>query len=127
MIINQIKIPRFITYYVDLISDNLEGLVYESESYEVFKLKIKQRHFETETGELNFLIRDKSNNLRYILLYCYMDNPDEIKSFEYYVNDTVKLPTKQSIKVGNLLDSEIAELFVKDTIHNHIKIKYKII
>lgn len=127
MIINQIKIPRFISYYVDLISDNLEGLVYESESYEVFKLKIKQRHFETETGELNFLIRDKSNNLRYILLYCYMDNPDEIKSFEYYVNDTVKLPTKQSIKVGNLLDSEIAELFVKDTIHNHIKIKYKII
>lgn len=127
MIINQIKIPRFISYYVDLISDNLEGLVYESESYEVFKLKIKQRHFETETGELNFLIRDKSNNLRYILLYCYMDNPDEIKSFEYYVNDTVKLPTKQSIKVGNLLDSEIAELFVKDTIHNHIKNKYKII
>ncbi|MEY4571016.1 MAG: hypothetical protein RLZ10_209 [Bacteroidota bacterium] len=127
MIINKIKTPRFISYYVDLISDNLEGLVYESESYEAFKLKIKQRHFETETGELNFMIRDKSNNLRHILLYCYMDKPDEINSFEYYINDTVKLPSKQNIKVGNLLDDEMAELFVKDLIHNHIKNKYKII
>lgn len=126
-IIESIPNPRKIDYYEDLISDNLSDKIYENESVQVFKLKIKKRHVQTVLGEIDFLIRDKSNNLKYILVYCFMMEPDNIFRIQYYVNDIVIMPTKEVIKVEPLLDSEIAELYVKDLADNYIKKNYELI
>lgn len=127
MIITNIKNPRFVTYYNQLTSDEVDNMVHETSTYTAFKLKIKQRHFESEIGEIDFLIRDKTNNLKYILVYCYMEQPEEINSIEYYINDTVKLPSKEIVKVGPLMDVEVSDLLVKDLLHNYISKNYKII
>lgn len=119
--------PRKIDYYEDLVSDNLTDKVYENDSFEVFKLKIKKRHVQTVLGEIDFLIRDKSNNLKYILVYCYMMEPDNIFRIEYYINDILLMPSKEVIKVNPLLDSEIAEFYVKELTENYIKKKYELI
>ena len=119
--------PRKIDYYEDLVSDNLTDKVYENDSFEVFKLKIKKRHVQTVLGEIDFLIRDKSNNLKYILVYCYMMEPDNIFRIQYYINDILLMPSKEVIKVNPLLDSEIAELYVKELAENYIKKKYELI
>lgn len=119
--------PRKIDYYEDLVSDNFTDKVYENDSFEVFKLKIKKRHVQTVLGEIDFLIRDKSNNLKYILVYCYMMEPDNIFRIEYYINDILLMPSKEVIKVNPLLDSEIAELYVKELAENYIKKKYELI
>lgn len=126
-IIESIPNPRKIDYYEDLISDNLSDKIYENESVQVFKLKIKKRHVQTVLGEIDFLIRDKSNNLKYILVYCFMMEPDNIFRIQYYVNDIVKMPTKEVIKVEPLLDSEIAEFYVKELADNYIKKNYELI
>ena len=118
--------PRNIEYYEDLFSDNLPDKVYETESFEVYKLKIKQRHVQTVLGEINFMIRDKSNNLKHIIVYCYMMEPDNIFKIGFYINDIVISPTsKEIIKVDPLIDSEVAELYVKDLISNYLKNKYE--
>jgi hypothetical protein len=119
--------PRKIDYYEDLVSDNLTDKVYENDSFEVFKLKIKKRHVQTVLGEIDFLIRDKSNNLKHILVYCYMMEPDNIFRIEYYINDILLMPSKEVIKVNPLLDSEIAEFYVKELTENYIKKKYELI
>lgn len=119
--------PRKIDYYEDLVSDNLTDKVYENDSFEVFKLKIKKRHVQTVLGEIDFLIRDKSNNLKYILVYCYMMEPDNIFRIQYYINDILLMPSKEVIKVNPLLDSEIAEFYVKELAENYIKKKYELI
>lgn len=119
--------PRKIDYYEDLVSDNLTDKVYENDSFEVFKLKIKKRHVQTVLGEIDFLIRDKSNNLKYILVYCYMMEPDNIFRIQYYINDILLMPSKEVIKVNPLLDSEIAEFYVKELTENYIKKKYELI
>lgn len=119
--------PRKIDYYEDLVSDNFTDKVYENDSFEVFKLKIKKRHVQTVLGEIDFLIRDKSNNLKYILVYCYMMEPDNIFRIQYYINDILLMPSKEVIKVNPLLDSEIAELYVKELAENYIKKKYELI
>ena len=119
--------PRKIDYYEDLVSDNLEDKVYENDIFEVFKLKIKKRHVQTVLGEINFLIRDRSNNLKYILVYCYMMEPDNIFRIEYYINDILLMPSKEVVKVNSLIDSEMAELYVKDLTENYIRKKYELI
>lgn len=119
--------PRKIDYYEDLVSDNLTDKVYENDSFEVFKLKIKKRHVQTVLGEIDFLIRDKSNNLKYILVYCYMMEPDNIFRIEYYINDILLMPSKEVVKINSLIDSEIAELYVKELAENYIKKKYELI
>ena len=119
--------PRKIDYYEDLVSDNLEDKVYENDSFEVFKLKIKKRHVQTVLGEINFLIRDRSNNLKYILVYCYMMEPDNIFRIEYYINDILLMPSKEVVKVNSLIDSEMAELYVKDLTEKYIRKKYELI
>jgi len=116
--------PRKIDYYEDLISDDLPDKVYETESFEVYKLKIKQRHVQTVLGEINFMIRDKSNNLKYILVYCYMMEPDNIFKIDFYINDIVEF-RRDNVKVDPLLDNEVAELYVKDLISNYLKNKYE--
>ena len=126
-IIESIPNPRKIDYYEDLISDNLSDKIYENESVQVFKLKIKKRHVQTVLGEIDFLIRDKSNNLKYILVYCFMMEPDNIFRIQYYINDVLIMPTKEVVKVNPLIDSEIAELYVKDLADNYIKKNYELI
>lgn len=119
--------PRKIDYYEDLISDQIPGLIYEGSNYEAYKLQIKQRHIQTVLGEVNFLIRDKSNNLKYILVYCYMMEPENIFKIEYYINDIIQLPTKEVVSVDPLVDKEVSEMLVKDLIFNYISKNYRII
>ena len=119
--------PRKIDYSVNLIDDDIPGKVYEGSNYEAYKLNIKHRYFETELGEINFMIRDRSNNLKFILVYCLMKEPEKIVNIQYYINNTVQLPSKEVIKTKPLFDQEIAELLVKDLIANYISKKYKIV
>lgn len=126
-IIELIPNPRKIDYYEDLVSHNLTDKVYENEIFEVYKLKIQKRHVQTVLGEIDFLIRDKSNNLKYILVYCFMMEPDNIFRIQYYVNDILIIPTKEVVKVKPLIDSEIAELYVKELADNYIKKNYELI
>ena len=119
--------PRKIDYSVNIIEDDIPGKIYEGSNYEAYKLQIKKRYFETELGEINFLIRDRSNNLKFILVYCLMKEPEQIFRIEYYINDTIQLPSKEVVRMKPLMDSEIAELFVKDLISNYISKKYKIV
>lgn len=127
MNLSKLKIPRYISYNYDLLSDEMEKLVYDCPSYQAYKLQIKERHFETNTGEINFLIRDKSNNLKYILLYCYMNEPEHIFKFDYYINDIIKMPSKELVRIEPMVDAEIADLYVKDLIANYINKNYKLI
>ena len=119
--------PRKIDYSVNLIDDDIPGKIYEGSNYEAYKLTIKQRYFETDLGEINFMIRDRSNNLKFILVYCLIKEPEKIFKIEYYINDTVQLPSKEVIKTKPLIDHEISELLVKDFIYNYISKNYKII
>ncbi len=56
-----------------------------------------------------------------------MKEPEQIFRIEYYINDTIQLPSKEVVRMKPLMDSEIAELFVKDLISNYISKKYKIV
>lgn len=123
--ISIIKNPRKIDYHEDLLSDNLSDKIYEGEDYEFFKLKIKQRHIQTVLGEINFLVRDKTNPLRHILVYCYMMEPDKIFKLDYYINDIIQLENKEVLKIEPFLDLEVAELLVKDLFVNYIQKKYE--
>ena len=87
--------PRKIDYSVNIIEDDIPGKIYEGSNYEAYKLQIKKRYFETELGEINFLIRDRSNNLKFILVYCLMKEPEQIFRIEYYINDTIQLLLKE--------------------------------
>lgn len=119
--------PRKIDYSVNIIEDDIPGKIYEGSNYEAYKLQIKKRYFETDLGEINFLIRDRSNNLKFILVYCLMKEPEQIFKIEYYINDTIQLPSKEVIKMKPLMDPEVGELFVKDLISNYISKNYKIV
>jgi hypothetical protein len=124
--IHYLSKPRKISYYVNLIDEDISGKVYEGSNYEAYKLQIKERHINTVVGEINFLIRDKSNNLKYILVYCYMMEPENIFKIEYYINDIIQLSTEVA-SVDPLVDKEVAEMLVKDLIINYISKNYRII
>ena len=119
--------PRNIEYHQQLIADDIDGLVYANDLFQVFKLKIKKRNINTEIGELNFLIRDHSNNLKYILVYCFMNEPEEIFGIEYYINDLVIMPNLTVVRVDPHIDEEVAEFYVKDFFVNYLEKKYKIV
>jgi hypothetical protein len=127
IIIERVKNPRKCDYDVNLVSELIPGLVYSGNNYETYKLKIKQRHVQTLLGEVNFLIRDKSNDLKYILVYCYMMEPEKIFKIEYYVNDTIQMPSKEIIKIEPVMDGEVADLYVKDLVLNYISKNYEIV
>lgn len=118
---------RKVDYYVDLISDDLPKLVYSGKNYDAFKLDIKQRHVVTNIGEVNFLIRDKSNNLKYIILYGFMEEPNQIFKFTYYINNKIVLPSRETVTVDNLLDPELAGYYVMDFIENYVSKNYDLI
>lgn len=126
-IISKVDNPRKIDYYVELLSDDLPNEVYNGSEYEAYKLQIKQRHIQTVLGEINFLIRDKSNSLKYILVYCFMMEPDKICKIEFYINDVVEMEYQEQIKIEPLIDQEVAELLVKDLFINYISKNYEIV
>lgn len=127
MNLKKIDNKRKVDYYVDLISDDLPKLVYSGKNYDVFKLDIKKRHVITNIGEVNFLIRDKSNNLKYIILYGFMEEPNQIFKFTYYINNKVVLPSRETVTVNNLLDPELAGYYVMDCIENYVSKNYDLI
>lgn len=123
-IVNQIKSRRNIIYHEDLVSDNLATPVYSNNEFDVYKLSIKERRVHTSLGEIDYLLRDKSNNLKYILLYCYIINPGKLYRFEYYINDTVLLPSKFNAKTDKLVDEEKAKFYAMDFIINYLEKKF---
>jgi hypothetical protein len=127
ILINRVLNPRKIDYKENLIVDLLPNLVYSGNNYEAYKLQIKQRHIQTMLGELNFMIRDKTNNLKFILVYCYMMEPEKIFKIEYYINDIIQFPSKEIVKIDPMMDSEMADMYVKDLVFNYISKKYEII
>lgn len=127
MNIEKINNKRHIDYYVSPLADDLPKLLYAGANYSGYKLDIKKRHIFTDEGEVNFLIRDNSNNLKHIFLYGIMKNPNEIYSFKYYINTFVKLSNNNYTNVKGLLDDEIAKFYVLDFINNYVSKNYTII
>lgn len=126
MELKKLKRPRAIDYNQGLTGDEPGTLVLEFDKHSAYKLQIKKRHVDTKLGEVNFLIRDNSNNLRYVLLYCFIDNPGEICSCSYYLNSRVLLPTGESAYCGELMDDEVARYLCKDLIERYLKKNYNI-
>lgn len=124
MKIQRLKKKRNIIYQQDPESEIPGTPVLESETYEVFKLRIQRRETGDEFGEVNFVVREKTNNLRYLLLYCRMDEPGEICSMSFWINSRVTLPPGETVYAGDLLDPEKASLFVMDFTETHLKKKY---
>lgn len=118
---------RHIEYYVDLVGDDIGNPVVEGETYSAYKLQIKKRNVDTSYGEVNFLLREKSNNLRFILMYCFIENPGEIAFSEYWINSRVTLPSGENAHCGELVDSEMATYYIKDFTEKFLKKNYKII
>jgi len=124
MKLKQLKRKRLVIYK-DELTDDLPGIpVPGGEEYEAFKLRIRRRDTDPRVGEVNFLIRDVSNNLRYLLVYCLMDNPDEIHTISFWVNSKVSMPTGEIAYAGKLLDDEKASYFLMDFTERHLKKKY---
>lgn len=127
MELKKIKRTRHIEYYLNLTDDDLGVPVLEFESHSAYKLQIKKRNVDTKLGEINFLIRDNSNNLRYVILYCFIDNPGEICSCSYYINSRVLLPSGENAYCGELIDKEVALYLCKDFIERYLKKNYKLL
>ena len=127
MKITRIPNKRNIDYYVDLLSDDQPKVLYTGSNYTGVKLDIKKRHIKTDLGEVNFLIRDNTNNLKYLILYGFMNEPDKIFEFRYYINDKVKMDDFVVATVENLMDEEVAKYFILDFINNYVSKKYTII
>lgn len=127
MELKKIKRARNIEYYVDLTHDDIGTPVLEFESHTAYKLQIKTRSVDPKLGEVNFLIRDNSNNLRYVILYCFIENPGEICSCSYYINSRVLLPSGENAYCGELMDEEIALYLCKELIEKYLKKTYKLL
>lgn len=127
MKITQLKKKREIVYRCRLVDDVPGNPVLDSETYEAFKLQIQRRDTDDTCGEVNFLIRDKGNNLRYLVLYCFMDEPNEIRSVSYWVNNKVTVPPGLVETVEDLIDHEKAALFVMDFLERHVKKNYSFV
>ena len=127
MKLKQLKRKRPIVYKDELI-DDLPGIpVPGGEEYEAFKLRIHRRDTDPRVGEVNFLIRDVSNNLRYLLVYCLMDEPDLIHTINFWVNSKVRLPSGELAHAGKLLDEERASFLLMDFTERYLKKKYSFV
>lgn len=127
MNIEKILNKRHIDYYVDPLDEDLPKLLHAGKNYNAYKLDIKMRHVFTDEGEVNFLIRDNSNNLKHIFVYGIMNKPNEIYKFKYYVNNFVRLSQNNYTTVKGLMDEEIAKFYVLDFINNYVLKNYTII
>lgn len=114
----------------DIIYNNKEPLneVYSNSIITVSKLKIENRLIPTETGELNYLITLKENPAKYIILYCFMEEPNSIFRFSYFINNEIKIENKQIVKSDEvLIDEELAFFYVMDFVSNYLSANYTII
>jgi len=125
--INIIPKKRHVEYCDDLTVENLSNPVYSNSQFDAFKLLIKKRNIDIVFGEVNFLIRDKNNNLKYLILYCYIDQPNEIFKINYWINNKVVMPNRELVTTDNLIENELSTYYVLDFIKNYISINYKII
>lgn len=124
MKLRQLKRRRHLLYSIGLTEDKPGILEFESDQYEVFRLRISKRETDDRCGEVNFLIREKSNNLRFALLYCFLESPEEISSMSFWVNTKVLLPTGELAFAGKLIDEEKATYLIMDFCERHLKGKY---
>lgn len=124
MRINKLKRKRHLIYETDLVDQRPGNPVFECEEYEAFKLRIKRRDTGDAWGETNFLIRSRTNNLRYLLVYCFTREPGQVFRICFWINDKVLLPDGELATAGKLLDEEKASYFVLDFIEQYIKKNY---
>jgi len=127
MTLKQLKRKRLVIYKDELTCDLPGTPVLEGEEYEAFKLRIRRRDTDPRVGEVNFLIREMSNNLRFMLVYCFMDEPEQIHSISFWVNSNVLLPSGELAEAGKLIEEEKASLLLMDFIERHLKKKYTFI
>lgn len=134
MKIKRIKRRRNIEYYfnlnkLELIDSPFCKFSYQNSIIEVFKLSIKNRNcWDINFGEIDFILRNKEKHYDYAVIYCYMEQPDEICSISYYLNDKVLMPdgNLESLPESLIPDDETFQLHVMDFIKNHIYLKYQI-
>jgi hypothetical protein len=124
MTLKQLKRKRLVIYKDELTCDLPGTPVLKGEEYEAFKLRIRRRDTDPGVGEVNFLIRELSNNLRFMLVYCFMDEPDRIHSISYWVNSKVLLPSGELAHAGNMIEEEKGSLLLMDFVERHLKKKY---
>lgn len=124
MKLKQLKRQRLVIYQDELSGENPGTPVHRAGEYEAFKLRIRRRDTDPRTGEVNFLIRDCSNRLRYLIAYCMIEQPGEISQISFWINNKVALPSGELAFAGKLLDDERASYFLMDFTENHIKKNY---
>lgn len=100
--------------------------VYSNSSFNVFKLKIKNRLIPLEAGEVNFMINLNDNPNKYIILYCFMEEPNTIFRFSYFINNEIKLENNQIVDSDPFVDTESSYFYVMDFITNYVSKHYKI-
>lgn len=127
MRLKQLKRKRLVIYTDELSGETPGTLVHKACEYEAFKLRIRRRDTDNRVGEVNFLIRDNSNRLRYLLVYCFMEQPGEIFQISFWINTKVQLPSGELAYAGKLLDDERASLFLMDFAENHLKKNYTLV
>lgn len=120
-----VKIPK----KRDIVYDSKEPFpeVYSNSLFVAHKLRIESRLIPTKTGEINFIITLKDNPLKYLILYCFMEEPNTIFRFSYFINNEVKIDDKKILKTESLIDEEIAYFHIMEFITNYISINYKIV
>lgn len=108
--------------------DELPGKpVFMGDEYEAFKLQIRRLDTGDRSGEVNFLIRNKQNNLRYLLLYCFVEQPGEIFRMSFWINNKVLLPTSEVATTERLIDEEKAAYWVMDFCEQYLKKNYTLV
>lgn len=127
MKLKQLKRKRHIIYKGVLASDNPGTLAFEGMEYEAHKLQIQRRDTDDRDGEVNFLIREKDNNLRYLLLYCFIPEPGQINRICFWICNKVELPSGEIATVSQLIDQERASYFVMDFTERYLKKNYTFI
>lgn len=124
MKLKQLKRKRHIIHKGELTSDNPGSLVFEGSEYEAHKLQIWRRDTSDLDGEVNFLIREKENNLKYILVYCFIPEPGQINRICFWICNKVQLPSGEIATVAQLIDQEKASYFVMDFTERYLKKNY---
>lgn len=127
MKITRLKNVRAV-YYKEPTSSELPGTpVYQGETYEAFSLKIHKREAADFDGESNYLIREKGNLIRHLILYCRLPEPGRLNELLFWINDKVTIPPGEKLSAGELIDPEKASLWVMDFSENFLKKKYEFV
>lgn len=124
MKLRQLKRKRHIVYQGELVSEEPGQFVIGGEEYEAHKLRIRRRDTDDKDGEVNFLIREKGNILRYMLVYCMIPEPGQISRICFWVCNKVLMPSGELATVEQLIDKEKATYYLMDFCERHLKKNY---